>query len=912
MTDTGALDALDLDDMFNDDGDMLFEGLDIELDGMGDIINNEKKGQQQHHHHHTTVSPGMVGTASGPPLRSALPLPIGRTNNNNNNVSGNTSNRRTGGPRTKRTNPMMERVTESEGSNNDGNTTLRKTKRKTRAPVVYSDNEDEKAVVEEQPQKKTRKAAIRAKKATEIAIAATQIKSSKRTKKGDDTGPVVSNSAGASGPAVSVTASSTGTSSSPKGKGPKPNIPAGTSMAGPGQFGGRLKIGPGSTGPGGTIKGKRKVKKSSSGADGGDGPDSATTSSVPPVPAIKPPKPEPTYGGLLPSKTLFYPFLESVPPEPSLQKRKAYPVMDRISSALTAHMISTSSSTSTDSKETTGGGGGNSRVTEDSAIFKLMAETFDGNDKDKSVFTQEKRAALVKGIPHLREMIGTSEKGRLVGDVFSMCWLLTRQYNFLKQSLANMNAWCKNDFTPEDYQATYTPPTKDKQKQHKWKSPVVRIKIVCSGYKDPKGSPALYGVLPPSVVDGPAASAVAAIKPFVSMPGIPLPFVTSDGRASSFAKSTSDASKAASGASSSTAAAAAAGASKGPPASKAKKKKEKVPEKDKGGKTATPAPIVVSTPPVVAVPAPPLPKTYAECSPQARRQKIMDKVAQLALDLERAQAGEAARAAATAGKLSVIPDEDPPLHTARMWEWLQSAGYYKQPTSRRLALKSPEIHPRGLFLPVPTKIQGHEETDEHVSSDSLFDRLQSLLVVEDVDDDDATKDDDASSTSDDDEDDPLGFLDEDDIEENNSDIVHETENDRMPNIANLAALSVEERAFIHLSSVGLIRKSLFPKVELAVTHVGEKDNENGGEDDLVNVIGEMASDLSRITSTNNARISYLETASADSALYHNKQIEEDQAALIAKCQSLMKRNKEKAKAKRAKHNKKDDNLNLPW
>jgi hypothetical protein len=478
--------------------------------------------------------------------------------------------------------------------------------------------------------------------------------------------------------------------------------------------------------------------------------------------------------------------------------------------------------------------------------------------------------------------------------------------------LANMNGWCKNDFSPEDYQATYAPPTKDKQKQHKWKSPIVRIKIVCTGYKDSKGSPVLFGVLQPSVVDAPTAS---AMKPPLSMPGIVPSFATSDGRASAFAKSTTDSSKTASGSSAS----ATQGVSKLPPPSKAsKKKKEKVSEKDKG-KIVTPTPILVPTPPVVAVAGPPVPKTYAESSPQARRQKIMDKVAQLALDLERAQAVEAASAATTAGKSSVIPDEDPPLHTARMWDWLQSTGYYQQPTSRRLALKSPEIHPRGLFLPVPTKIQGHEEPDEHVSSNSVFDRLQSLLVVEtgeedddDYDDDGATEDEDESRTSDDNDDDSLAYLDEDDdVLESNADVIHDSDNDnRRPNVADLSGLTVEERTFIYLSSVGLIRKSLFPKVELAATHGSAQDNENGGDDDLVNVIGEMASDLSRITSMNNGRISYLETAAADSALYHNKQIEEDQAALIAKCQSLMKRNKERAK--KAKHNKKDDNLNLPW
>lgn len=828
MADAGALDDLDLDDMFNDDGDMLFEGLDIELDGMGDILNNQKKGQ----------------TGRGPPPpRSAPPSSAAAASN---------TNRRAGGPRTKKTNPMLEMVEDED----DGGAKRRKTKRKSKAPSAFGEGDDE--FTDEQPKKK-RKAAIRAKKAAELATAQAK---TKRKRKAEDV-PVAAASAG-----MGV--------SSPKAKGPAMTL---QSVAAAGQFGGRLKRGSSATA--GTKKVKRKLKKAAAGAHAGDGTESAAVSSAPSGPVVRPPKPEPTFGGLAPSKTFFYPFLEAVPPEPSLQKRKVYPVMDRISSALTTHLVSSSL---TSSVEATCVGGA---VTEETAIFKLMAETYEGNEKDKSMFTPEKRAALLKAIPQLRETIRSSEKGQLVGDVFRMCWLLTRQYNFLKQSLSNMNAWCKNDFSHEDYQATYAPPVQDNLEQHKWRSSVVRVKIACHGYKDPKGSFPLFGIIPPSVVDESAAKHPA--MPSTASSG------ASEARSAVLTKATSD----------SKALSASTGSSKVPPTSKAKRKRDKLPDKSKGvALVSTLAP----SPTATAAAIPPAPKTYAESSPQARRQKIMDKVAQLALELERAQTAEAS-SSPTVGKLSLIPEEDPPLHTARMWEWLQSAGYYKQPTSRRLAMKAPEIHPRGLFLPVPTKIQGHEESDEHVSSNSLFDRLQSLLVEEIDDDDEEEADEDYDMSEDDEE--TLGFLDEDDdenSEDQKSDARFDKDSNSNSNFADLSGLTKEERAFVQLSSVGLIRKSLFPKVELAASN-GENENESGGEDDLVNVIGEMASDLSKITSMNNSRISYLEIAAADSDLHYNKQIEEDQAALIAKCQSLLKRNKEKAKKTKQK---KDDTLNLPW
>jgi hypothetical protein len=67
--------------------------------------------------------------------------------------------------------------------------------------------------------------------------------------------------------------------------------------------------------------------------------------------------------------------------------------------------------------------------------------------------------------------------------------------------------------------------------------------------------------------------------------------------------------------------------------------------------------------------------------------------------------------------------------------------------------------------------------------------------------------------------------------------------------------------------------------------------------------------LTRMTSMNNNRISFIEKLTSDADVYYNKQVEEEQAVLIVKCQNLMKRTKEKAK--RAKQ-KKDENLNLPW
>jgi hypothetical protein len=133
-------------------------------------------------------------------------------------------------------------------------------------------------------------------------------------------------------------------------------------------------------------------------------------------------------------------------------------------------------------------------------------------------------------------------------------------------------------------------------------------------------------------------------------------------------------------------------------------------------------------------------------------------------------------------------------------------------------------------------------------------------------------------------------------------------------LADLSKLSMEERTFIHLCSVGLIKKSLFPMVELVLEdNHGRKDD--AIEDDLVNVIGEMSSDLSNLTARNNARIGFLESVMDPIEVSYRKQLEEEQTSIIAKCQSLLKRSKEKAKKsskQRSSGGGNKDDLNLPW
>ncbi len=788
--DAGALDDLDLDDMFAEDGDMLFEGLDIGLeDGMGDMIGGN-----------TEAVAGGMGAAIEP-IAAQGP-----------------KTKRPGGPRTKRTNPMLEKAEKEEEA--AGGSKRRKTKRK-------SKNLLDELGIEDEPPKKRRKATM---KKAEPVISTTKTKRRKKT----------------DGTAASTLKSSTGVGVGATGIARA--LPT-SSVAAAGQFGGRLK----------KPKVKRKLKKS-------DG--SSESIAAAPIVLLKAPKPEPTFGGLKPSSTFFYPFLESVPIESTMQKRKTYPIMDRVSSTLTSQLLSYTPKVQ--DIPILG-------VTKDSAIFKLMLETYENSEKDKKNFTLDKRTALLKVISHLRKMVHKADKQNLVKDIFAMCGLLTREYNFLKQTLENMKSWCKTEFDDDKYKETYEPPI-EQPKIKKWKSNtgVIRVKVVCTGFKEPKLSMPLLATLPAIVFDPssrPLLSSSAATAKGIAANGLKkggqIPGAALSGAKAALLTKT--------------------------------KKKGVLADKTKTKAGA-------------ASQAPSGPKSYADSTPLARRQQIVERVSQLALELESSLQKER-----VVGRLDPVPEEQPPLHTTRMWEWLQSAGFYNKGASSKIlaSIKSPKMHSRGPFQSTPRSILGREiafEEDDNdkeettqVSAASLFDRLQSLLVEvvsEDDMDDDNEEDSDEES---------LGFLDDDgdNVDEDYESKVKALEDGELTakpkfDIADLSELSLEERTFLHLSKAGLIKKSLYPSVNL-ITSTG-KDEEKKTED-LGDVIGAMSADLTKMTSMNNSRISYIERLTSDADVFYNKQVEEEQAVLIAKCQNLMKRTKEKAKKAKQK---KDENLNLPW
>jgi hypothetical protein len=715
--DAGALDDLDLDGMFAEQGDLLFDGFEMELEGIHDIVGSEIADKKK------------------------------RT-----------------GPKTNRTNPMIQ-----PGENGPKR---RKTKRKSKAPSAYGDDELEDEEIN--PKLKKRRTAARKGKMAPVPLTK-KVKSSKKKES---------------------------SALSQAGR-----------VAAAGQFGGRTKRNSGGIGSQGTKKRSKSNQKNKDAL-----PDLSST-----IPMARPPKLEPTYCGLLPSKTVFYPFMEAVPAQPNLKNKKLYPAVDKIFGSFTSRMMKSSNALDEDNID--------ANLDMDSPIFKLLAETFTSiSERERTNFNNDKKVALLKAIPHLRKFIDKYDRTKLVTDVYALLGLLNRQHSFLKVCLNNMQSWCQTEFSPRDYKATYQPEIRPRQRS-KWKSGVVKVKINLNGFKEPKGTQyQLLALLPLSVVSMPLS-------------------MNRDSSAGSIAP----------------------------------KKKKKVSSSSSANS------ILQGLIPVA-------PKTYANCLPQERRRRVLGRLSKLATQLADQQK-KALPMEKIPPKITIPPPEEI-LSTNKMWEFMDEQGFHKL-SSEEILDKFSSLAVVSKLPPMPSTIRGSSK--EEISSNSLFDRLHSLLVEENDDDSESEIDD--SSLDSDSEEESLSFLDDDDDDD---DPVDDPMQAKQLPVADLSQLNLEERTFIQLSIAGLVSQKVYPEVELILAEDKEETN-----DDFNNTLANMTTHLAQMEKTNNARVAFLETCLDRVDVPYTRSKQEEQSSLIAKCQNLIqKRNKEKAKKHSSK--KKDDSLNLPW
>jgi hypothetical protein len=1064
--DAGALDALDLDGMFADDGDILFEGLDIDLDGMGDLTEASSSSQKPH-------------KSSSKKARSHTHTNTATSNTNRSTPSPAASATRGGrGPKTKRPPPPPPPPPEEEDYPLPMPKRQQRSKRKPKSPLFW-DNEDGDYVTEEQAQAQAQAAAVgptkkkrRSAKAMAAAAAAlaastttTTTNKMKRKKEKDLAGspPTKKRKDKAGSISIMPPPMSRGGSLTNTNTTSNSNSNSNVSVAAAGRFGKRgglpLALNKKSKRKSSdssnsvtnntttnTTKTKTKLPSSSSNYSIPGALSSLSTHTNPSLPLSSPPlllplgtgtgtgtgyphhdptapppppKPEPTDCGLRPSADFFYPFLDGLPLETTLKHRKLYPILDKISTALGSAVqnphalitnVTTENEHETETEPLVHQENGNVNVnvnpdqdqddpehnpehnpdnpdhddplipepepekempvSEQSPIFKLLAETYVLSDKDKAAFTPDKIWALTMAVPQVREAIRDMDKTKLVQDFYSMCGLLHRQAGFLQQNLSNMERWCHANFTPADYHATYhdttgggndlgddddpdrsiSTETLNKRPASSvlsglW-TPYLKIKVKCVTFKEPKGGNPLVAILPSSIVQIPTAAVNNANYPNINA-------------------KMSLASKSGAG---------------GAPgmAFMANRKTKNLMDASGNPKFGHPnaamlpttlkeqalAHLLANPPPP---PPPPLEKcSYAEATPSQRRQRIMDHVAARQRVLEghhydtmETRDKQGIQRASDTKKL-VHEDNILSLHTSLMWQALEMAGYLLPcsdqsyfPYSQRNVQEvlqtawSPELDLTQPLLrqvpklirstgsrhdPQPATTMDEEDADDsspEQSSNSLYNRLQSLLVEEsDDDDDDDNRETDVHDSDSDSDEDALSFLDDSDDE--NDIHIHDNPQDgngSRTQLADLSAFTLEERTFLQLRMAGLIQQPLFPLVELSCDDHPQEDHDGDDHehdqdpdhlpehrDELVNTIGRMSVDLAQLATTNNTRVAHLQSAGRHlyQELLSTKRQDEENATLITKCQALLKKSKE-TKAKQNKtRSKKNNDLNLPW
>lgn len=644
--------------------------------------------------------------------------------------------------------------------------------------------------------------------------------------------------------------------------------------------------------------------------------------------------------GLQPSDTDFYPFMSTLPAEPLMKSGEVYPTLGKMHAVFLEPFLKPS---------TTMGNMNNSETSkfETEPIFQLLEASFKIDMKVLSELSESdsnnKNDKLCKAILSVRRKVTETEKPKIAADLYAVGSLLQKQHDFLQQNSRNMQRWCKNNLPGSDYSTIYT--SKDKLKDIYDMSPVreptvlesferrdIKVKIVFDAVKESSNKsstttlsallPERFAPSPPSPTAAPSTMTEKSISGFIT------------GNNSAVIKS----------------------------------------RKRKLSTTA----FTTLSKSISAMPA--LPKasriSYATIMPAKRRKFLSDQISQTANKLQLAYF------AATNDRRTKLNQQDIAMQrfikddnamsqtTTGMWDYLDKAGYFDVLPKSELQYRLNEFKtpfPTLNSRAQPSKAVGtHDERlaessrfeDSRISvpafesSSNLFSRMQSLLVEVDES---------AESDSHDDEDDEdilrqIDFV----IDESSaSDPVEMDWYD-------LSKLTVDERAFLHLRSVGfdntsaghngkhftwpadyshllgsslrIQRKSAslvncqshtkqavseefvangmksgsgVPKKEgtgdrIYCSHVGELDG----------IIENMKEDLVQTEQLTNRRLTYLEstmlTPGSVVTAEERKRRNEDDALLISNCRQVLIKSKAemRAKTERAKANSND--LKLPW
>ena len=525
-----------------------------------------------------------------------------------------------------------------------------------------------------------------------------------------------------------------------------------------------------------------------------------------------------------------------------------------------------------------------SNTSETDGLYRLLSADLDqlGNDRN-TVANDQRRANLGHAIANARVTVSQADKSQLSKSLRAICFLLKRQYDFLNQSNANMERWCQDTFSPQDFQAAFGhPPRRGSQSVaglpyragsllNTIRSPVVRVKVRCAGFKAPSKSP---------------------LVAHIGLPKGALPLSRGDMSRTALTK---------------------------------KRKLSSVTDFDRSSMSGASVQDTV----VKEV-------TYADMKPFQRRHRVADVVAQRAhnLDMQIRESREKHRRSIErqrAEQQKVVDDDEiVSLNTMTMWKWLEKSPHFSTycEADLRDALEhvwEPELDDTDL-LTKPAEITSSQllKRDSHTTKrsdirpgDSVFLRLQALLVDE------------GSDESEDEED---AWM----VDENNKLTEGEPRKElffKESNVLDLSGLSLEERTLLHLRDVGLIDDirafaEQTPLVEKGDESTG-KDTADGGngkstmlnrtiyeetdKNDIDSVILAMQAELQDQRRVNNSRLGFLETTAKShlEAMRESKKREDENALMVARYNQLLKKQKEAKKNARQKPSK-DDSDWVPW
>ena len=204
-----------------------------------------------------------------------------------------------------------------------------------------------------------------------------------------------------------------------------------------------------------------------------------------------------SFCGITPSRISFYPFLPALPQEVAMKNRKVFSLLDKIHSKFLSELTSKNSAN----------GNGLQSMPPTHIIAKLMQEAYkeDKNAGKDGAPIPSKDDVIASAVGTSRSVVDNLNKGILAQDLLAVCALLKRQYDFLKQNSVNMEHWCRDNFSADSFAEVYTPGERGAVSGEgsqpaalkilsTFKVSTIRVKIICTGYKEPKTK--LMAVLP--------------------------------------------------------------------------------------------------------------------------------------------------------------------------------------------------------------------------------------------------------------------------------------------------------------------------------------------------------------------------------------------------------------------------------